>query len=127
MKKHILFLPLILLFTSCADKDRNLTSSDVIGCRMMELTGNTTIITAPLGILVQKTGNLFKDEEDQRDLKTVCNSVRYGSKKEKEEEQKENKQEITDEVTSTKNIEEAQKEKLENEKLAQEQKEENVK
>ena len=129
MKKHILFLPLILLFTSCADKDRNLTSSDVIGCRMMELTGNTTIITAPLGILVQKTGNLFKDEEDQRDLKTVCNSVRYGSKKVKEEEEKEKEdnQEITDEVTSIKNIEEAQKEELENQKLAQEQKEENVK
>lgn len=78
MKKHILFLPLILLFTSCANKDRNLTSSDVIGCRMLELQGNTFFITAPIGALVQKTGNLFKDEEEQRDLKAVCDDVRYG-------------------------------------------------
>ncbi len=88
MKKYILFLLIILFFVSCADKERNLISSDVIGCRMLELTGGTTIITAPLGILVQKTGNLFKDEEEQRDLKAVCDDVRYGKlvKKVKEEE-----------------------------------------
>ena len=88
IRKYILFLPIILFFVSCADKERNLISSDVIGCRMLELTGGTTIITAPLGILVQKTGNLFKDEEEQRDLKAVCDDVRYGKlvKKVKEEE-----------------------------------------
>ena len=88
IRKYILFFPIILFFVSCADKERNLSSSDVIGCRMLELTGGTTIITAPLGILVQKTGNLFKDEEEQRDLKAVCDDVRYGKlvKKVKEEE-----------------------------------------
>ena len=63
IRKYILFLPIILFFVSCADKERNLSSSDVIGCRMMELQGNTFFITAPIGALVQKTGNLFKDEE----------------------------------------------------------------
>ena len=120
MKKYILFLPLILLFTSCADKDRNLTSSDVIGCRMMELQGNTFFITAPIGALVQKTGNLFKDEEEQRDLKAVCDDVRYGKfvDKAKEEDQKEkgeeDKQEKIENVTSVKNIEEVEKEEINN-------------
>ncbi len=39
IRKYILFLPIILFFVSCADKERNLSSSDVIGCRMMELQG----------------------------------------------------------------------------------------
>lgn len=88
MKKYILFLPLILSFISCADKERNLSSSDVIGCRMLELQGNTFFITAPIGALVQKTGNLFKEKEEQRDLKAICDDVRYGKlvKKVKEEE-----------------------------------------
>ena len=96
MKKYILFLPIILLFVSCANKDRNLTSSDVIGCRMLELQGNTFFITAPIGALVQKTGNLFKDEEEQRDLKAVCDDVRYGKYVDeaiaKEKAQKENQE-----------------------------------
>lgn len=120
MKKSLLFLPLCMFFISCADKERNLTSSDVIGCRMLELTGGTTIITAPLGILVQKTGNLFKDEEEQRDLKAVCDDVRYGKfvDKAKEEDQKEkgeeDKQEKIENVTSVKNIEEVEKEEINN-------------
>ncbi|MFY9072809.1 hypothetical protein [Aliarcobacter butzleri] len=93
IRKYILFLPIILFFVSCADKERNLSSSDVIGCRMMELQGNTFFITAPIGALVQKTGNLFKDEEEQKDLKDVCNEVRYGKmiKKIKEKEELEQK------------------------------------
>lgn len=115
IRKYILFLPIILFFVSCADKERNLSSSDVIGCRMLELTGGTTIITAPLGILVQKTGNLFKDEEEQKDLKDVCNEVRYGKmiKKIKEKE-KAAEEEQKEDGTSTQNIDKVEKEETNN-------------
>lgn len=107
MKKHILFLPLILLFTSCANKDKNISTADVIGCRSMGLNKHpiALITTIPFGYMVQKTGEMFKDEEETRTQKQICDEVIYGK--------------YVDEAVA--------KEKLENEKLAQEQKEENVK
>ena len=107
MKKYILFLPLILLFTSCANKDKNISTADVIGCRSMGLNGHpiALITTIPFGYMVQKTGEMFKDKEETRTQKEICDEVIYGK--------------YVDEAVA--------KEKLENEKLAQEQKEENVK
>lgn len=84
MKKIVLNLIIIFIaigFNGCADKDSNLTSSDIIGCRMMELQGSTIIITAPLGALIQKTGESFKDDKSKRDLAEVCRDVRIGGKK----------------------------------------------
>ncbi len=107
MKKYILFLPLILLFTACGNKEKNISTSDVIGCRSMGLNQHpiALITTIPLGYVVQKTGEMFKDKEETRTQKEICDEVIYGK--------------YVDEAVA--------KEKLENEKLAQEQKEENVK
>ncbi|MGJ0317968.1 hypothetical protein NG767_04355 [Aliarcobacter cryaerophilus] len=106
MKKHILFLPLILLFTSCANKDKNISTADVIGCRSMGLNKHpiALITTIPFGYMVQKTGEMFKDEEETRTQKQICDEVIYGK--------------YVDEAISK---EKEQKEELENEKLVQEQ------
>ena len=66
------------------------------------------ITTIPFGYMVQKTGEMFKDEEETRSQKQICDEVIYGK--------------YVDEAIAK---EKAQKEKLENEDLAQEQ--ENVK
>ncbi len=107
MKKHILFLPLILLFTSCANKDKNISTADVIGCRSMGLNQHpiALVTTIPVGYLIQKTGDLFKDKEETRTQKEICDEVIYGK--------------YVDEAVA--------KEKLENQKLAQEQEKENMK
>lgn len=76
----IIVISLATGFNGCADKDSNLTSSDIIGCRMLELQGSTIIITAPLGALIQKTGESFKDDKSKKDLLEVCRDVRNGSK-----------------------------------------------
>ena len=112
MKTHILFLPLTLLFISCANKDKNISTSDVIGCRSMGLNKHpiALITTIPFGYMVQKTGEMFKDEEETRTQKQICDEVIYGK--------------YVDEAIAK---DKAQKEELENQKLAQEQKEENVK
>ena len=45
---------------------------------MMELDNSAImLITIPLGSLIQKTGEAFKDEEDKRDLSEVCKDVFY--------------------------------------------------
>lgn len=110
MKKYILFLPLILIFTACGNKDKNISTADVIGCRSMGLNKHAIalITTIPFGYMVQKTGEMFKDEEETRTQKEICDEVIYGK--------------YVDEAIAK---EKAQKEKLENEDLAQEQ--ENVK
>ncbi|MCT7544429.1 MULTISPECIES: hypothetical protein [Aliarcobacter] len=110
MKKHILFLPLTLLFFGCANKEKNISTADVIGCRSMGLNQHpiALITTIPFGYMVQKTGEMFKDEEETRSQKQICDEVIYGK--------------YVDEAIAK---EKAQKEKLENEDLAQEQ--ENVK
>ena len=110
MKKYIIFLPIILLFTSCANKEKNISTADVIGCRSMGLNQHpiALITTIPFGYMVQKTGEMFKDEEETRSQKQICDEVIYGK--------------YVDEAIAK---EKAQKEKLENEDLAQEQ--ENVK
>ena len=107
MKKYILFLPLILLFIACGNKDKNISTADVVGCRSMGLNQHpiALVTTIPVGYLIQKTGDLFKDKEETRTQKEICDEVIYGK--------------YVDEAVA--------KEKLENEKLAQEQKEENVK
>lgn len=112
MKKYIIFLPIILLFTSCANKEKNISTSDVIGCRSMGLNKHpiALITTIPFGYVVQKTGEMFKDEKETRTQKQICDEVIYGK--------------YVDEAIAK---EKAQKEELENQKLAQEQKEENVK
>ena len=63
------------------------------------------LTTIPFGYMVQKTGEMFKDEEETRTQKQICDEVIYGK--------------YVDEAIA--------KEKLENEKLAQEQEKENVK
>ena len=112
MKKYIIFLPIILLFTSCANKEKNISTSDVIGCRSMGLNKHpiALITTIPFGYMVQKTGEMFKDEEETRTQEQICQEVIWGG--------------IVDKAIAK---EKAQKEELENQKLAQEQKEENVK
>ncbi len=107
MKKYIIFLPIILLFTSCANKEKNISTSDVIGCRSMGLNKHpiALITTIPFGYVVQKTGEMFKDEKETRTQKEICDEVIYGK--------------YVDEVVA--------KEKLENQKLAQEQEKENMK
>ena len=106
MKKYILFLPLILLFTSCGNKEKNISTADVIGCRSMGLNQHpiALLTTIPFGYMVQKTGEMFKDEEETRTQKQICDEVIYGK--------------YVDEAISK---EKAQKEELENEKLVQEQ------
>ncbi len=110
MKKYILFLPLILIFTACGNKDKNISTADVIGCRSMGLNKHpiALITTIPFGKIKKKTGEMFKDEEETRTQKEICDEVIYGK--------------YVDEAIAK---EKAQKEKLENEDLAQEQ--ENVK
>ncbi|MGJ0315521.1 hypothetical protein NG754_03175 [Aliarcobacter cryaerophilus] len=110
MKTHILFLPLILLFISCANKDKNISTSDVIGCRSMGLNKHpiALITTIPFGYMVQKTGEMFKDEEETRTQKQICDEVIYGK--------------YVDEAIAK---DKAEQENLQNEKLAQEQKSEN--
>ena len=112
MKKHILFLPLILLFTACGNKDKNISTSDVIGCRSMGLNQHpiALITTIPFGYALQKTGDMFKDKEETRSQDEICKEVFWGK--------------YSDEALA---IDKAEKEKLENEKLAQEQEKENVK
>ena len=63
------------------------------------------VTTIPVGYLIQKTGDLFKDKEETRTQKEICDEVIYGK--------------YVDEVVA--------KEKLENQKLAQEQEKENMK
>ena len=112
MKKYILFLPLILLFIACGNKDKNISTADVVGCRSMGLNQHpiALVTTIPVGYLIQKTGDLFKDKEETRTQKEICDEVIYGK--------------YVDEAIAK---DKAQKEELENQKLAQEQKEENVK
>lgn len=47
----------------------------------MELVGPTVIITFPIGALIQKTGESFKDEDEKRSMKDVCMDVSYGTSK----------------------------------------------
>ncbi len=75
----IIVLLLVNTFIGCAHKNADVTASDTIGCRMLELDrSQLVIITAPLGFLIQKTGEAFKDENEKRDLKEVCRDVKYG-------------------------------------------------
>lgn len=112
MKKYILFLPIILLIFGCGNKDKNISTTDVIGCRSMGLNQHPValVTTIPVGYLIQKTGEIFKDKEETRTQKQICDEVIWGR--------------FGDEAIAKDKVE---KEKVENEKLAIEQKEENIK
>lgn len=77
----IIVLLLVNTFIGCAHKNSDVTATDTIGCRMLEFGGSTPIIliTAPLGYIIQKSGEAFKDENEKRDLKEVCKDVKYGN------------------------------------------------
>ena len=76
----IIVLLLVNTFIGCAHKNSDVTATDTIGCRMLEFGGSEPIIliTAPLGYIIQKSGEAFKDENEKRDLKEVCRDVKYG-------------------------------------------------
>lgn len=78
---NIVVLFIITALTGCAHKNADVTTTDTIGCRMMELVGPTQIITLPIGAFIQKSGEAFKDEKEQREIKEVCNEVKYGYSK----------------------------------------------
>ena len=72
-------LSLVTTFTGCAHKNSDVTATDTVGCRMMELEGETRIITYSIGALIQKSGEAFKDKKEQREITEVCREVKYGN------------------------------------------------
>ena len=116
MKTHILFLPLILLFISCANKDKNISTSDVIGCRSMGLNKHpiALITTIPFGYMVQKTGEMFKDEEETRTQKQICDEVIYGKYVDEAIAKEKAEQEQKEDGISTQNINKVEKEENNN-------------
>lgn len=72
-------LSLVTTFIGCAHKNSDVTATDTVGCRMMELEGGTRIITYSIGALIQKSGEAFKDEKEQREITEVCREVKYGN------------------------------------------------